>query len=234
MNLMKLYLLFFSLIVTTTCVHGQDAALRFEAADSVRFQFYHAGERICDDCLLFLQIDSLDAGQHLVDVITKSAPAIHFRIELELGSSRMADLRLVPDSMSHYRVERLDSPSTVDYTLPAGQAAQNMKVEVNELGSGAQCAPPLSPKQHAQFVSKLESFLFERDKVKLLETVLGNECLNTQQIRTFVSFIEDDERRLALLVKAYGNCFDIADFSELHDLLYLERNRKRFNMLFGD
>lgn len=218
----------------TSAVLGQQAVIEIEATDSLVYSVYHGGEPVCDGCDLTLYLDSLQAGTHLLDILTTTAPALHFRVEILLDSMTNARLRLSPDSTSHYILERMDAPQVIDYTLPAGQAASTIRIEVTELGTGAQCIPPLSPGAHTRNLSKLADYLFEREKVKLLESLLGNTCLSTQQIRELVEFVEDDERRLGLLVKAYGKCFDIEDFYELKDLLYLNRNRERFSMLFGD
>ncbi len=220
--------------MSTSAAMAQQARIELEATDSLRYSFYHSGEQVCDDCDLALQLDSLQAGMHLLDIITAGAPSLHFRVELKLDTTTHVELRLSPDSIAHFSLQQVNAPVVIDYTLPAGQAVNTAKITVTELGIGAQCAPPLSPAAHARNLAQLDNFLFERDKVKLLESLLGSTCLTTQQIRELIEFIEDDERRLGLLVKAHGKCFDIDEYYALKDLLYLNRNRERFSMLFGD
>lgn len=213
---------------------AQNASVALTVTDSSDYQLYFGGERICDNCDSKVQLDSLAAGSHLLDIITQGSTSLHFRVELFLDSSGMAEFQLSPDSITHYRFEQLNAPAVVDYTLPAGQAAENFNVEVTQLGSSVRCAPPISPSAHERNLEQLSHAIFERDKVKILERILGQSCLSTQQIRELVEYVEDDERRLELLVKAHTQCFDLAEFHSLVDLLYLSRNQTRFSMLFGD
>jgi len=75
---------------------------------------------------------------------------------------------------------------------------------------------------------EIDTFEFERDREKLLKQILGVSCLTTQQISSLLHQVEDEERRLDLLKRAYSQCFNKHAYQELESLLYLSRSKEDF------
>lgn len=226
------FILITSLLMLSTTVKAQYATLMIEVPDSLTYSLFVGGESLLDDHQGNAIVDSLPPGTCLVDIIIENGTVTHLRADMRIDTLRPAELVLSIDSLNRYRLERNDRPAKIDYTLPADQAANDLTVEMN-VTDATTCAPPLATFKFERLIREIEGMSFERDRVKKLQAIFGQECLTTLQIRSLVSLIEDDGRRLELLVKSHGSCFDASAFHRLGDLLYLTRNQTRFNLLFG-
>ncbi len=226
------FILFSLLLLLSIPIKAQYATVLIEVPDSLIYSLFIGGESLHEDYQGEIKVDSLSPGTCLIDIIIKNGIVTHLRANMLIDTLRPTELVLSTDSLNRYRLERRDGPTNIDYTLPAGQAANELTVEVN-VTDATTCAPPMTTFRFERLIREIEGMYFERDRVKKLQSILGEECLTTAQIRSFVTLIEDDGRRLELLVKSHGSCFDVASFHRLEDLLYLSRNQGRFNLLFG-
>ena len=204
------------------------------ASDTLRYSLYLNGSLSTAENQGSLRVDTLQAGDCLIDLMVQGDPMTHVRARLSLDSAQLADLELMPDPKLRYRLVRHDLEAAVDYTKPSAliqrEALELVVTEVERAG----CAPPLAPSLFDRKIAELEALPFERDKLKQLKPWLGKTCLTTAQIRTVVELIEDEERRLEVLVAAHAACFDRSKFDSLSDLLYLSRSRDRFNLMVND
>lgn len=232
MNHLQHRLAFFFALVPLW-LSAQTASLTLTTPDSLIYSVYIDGVLVHAEHTGTLNVDSLHPGDCLLDLLVHNSLITHVRVDFDLDTLQKAQLELREDAQLGYRLIRHDEPAIRDYTLPAGQSENVLNLQVTQLKT-ATCAPPVSPSRFEKFLNETARLPFERDKVRKLETLLGKECLSTAQIRELIMLVEDDERRLNLLVTAYTACFDASEFHALGELLYLSRNRDRFNMLFND
>jgi hypothetical protein len=204
------------------------------APDTLRYSLYLNGELSNPEAAGSLTVDTLSAGDCLIDLMVQGDPMTHVRASLTLDTLGLAELELVNDAQLRYRLVRHDLDGAVDYTQPnaviQSQALELVVTQVERAG----CAPPLAPSLFDRKINELETLLFERDKLKKLKPWLASTCLTTAQIRTVAELIEDEERRLEVLIAAYSACFDRSKFVSLVDLLYLSRSRDRFMLMVND
>lgn len=204
------------------------------APDALRYSLYLNGELTAPDALGSLTVDTLSSGYCLIDLMVQGDPMTHLRARLELDSIGLADLELLTDPQLRYRLVRRDVQTVVDYTRPNGTPQTELLELVVTQVENAGCAPPLAPALFDRKLAVLDALPFERDKLKHLKPWIGKTCLTTAQIRTVVELIEDEDRRLEVLVDAHAACFDRSKFSTLIDLLYLSRSRDRFMLMIND
>jgi hypothetical protein len=230
---MRLYITWVILLFwSAVCAQRPSAALEISVPDSVVYSLYLRGELIGAERTADFMADSIAHGHYLIDLLVQGKPMTHVRTELAIDSGQTAKLSLIADPALGYRLERHDQPPTVDYTRPAGQAEQNLNIEITQLNYST-CAPPLSRRSFDAIVERVQGMAFERDKYLHLKQFIGSTCLSTAQIRTLIELIDDDERRLSLLIKAGGACFDASALIDLEDVLYLSRHKERFKLIYG-
>ncbi|MGF1566183.1 MAG: DUF4476 domain-containing protein [Flavobacteriales bacterium] len=204
------------------------------APDTLRYSLYLNGELSNPEAAGSLTVDTLSAGDCLIDLMVQGDPMTHVRARLNLDTTGLADLELIADQQLRYRLVRHDVQTVVDYTrLNGTRQAESLELVVTQV-ERAGCAPPLAPSLFDRKIAEVEALPFERDKLKHLKPWIGKTCLTTAQIRTVVELIEDEDRRLEVLVAAHAACFDRSKFSTLVDLLYLSRSRDQFMLMVND
>ncbi len=206
----------------------------FTAPDTLRYALYLNGSLSSADHQGSLRVDTLQAGDCLIDLMVHGNPMTHVRASLTLDTLQLAELELVTDVQLRYRLVRHDLNHTVDYTKPnATTQSQALDLVVTQV-ERAGCAPPLAPSLFERKINEIEALPFERDKLKRLKPWLESTCLTTAQIRTVAELIEDEERRLEVLRAAYSVCFDRSEFASLIDLIYLSRSRELFILMVNE
>ena len=232
---MKLTLWFLLAIAVSSTfrLNAQVSSIVLKAPDTLSYSVYIDGRKHLAEHRGELRVDSLLAGNTLLDLFIQGSPITHIRAEFELDLFAPALLELRYDSEGKMHMERLDLARKHDYTLPTDAAVAHIQLEFTTL-SEVSCSPPMTSFRFDRTFEEIDQFPFERDKVKRLESVLGKACLTTQQIRQLLGLIEDEERRLNLLFEARKACFNPSEFEELRDMIYLSRNRQRFDLMFGD
>lgn len=207
--------------------------MEFISPDSLEVTLFLDGNEIITPFILgedgakHLMLDSLSSSKHYVDVLIEDSLQTYLRTDLSLDTSVVPKLRLIKNSSTYtLRLDNAEEALTRNYTS-FESVTPTLDVQVN-VSVDAGCAPPASPLMMQTWTNEIDTFEFERDREKLLKQVLGVSCLTTQQISTLLRQVEDEERRLELLKRAYPKCFNKHAYQELVSLLFLSRSRDDF------
>ncbi len=207
--------------------------MEFISPDSLEVTLFLDGNEIATPFILgedgakHLTIDSLSTSKHFVDVLIEDSLQTYLRTDLSLDTSVVPKLRLIKNASTYtLKLDNAEEALARNYTSIESTSLA-LDVEVN-VSVDASCAPPASPLMMQTWTNEIDTFEFERDREKLLKQVLGVSCLTTQQIAVLLREVEDEERRLELLKRAYPKCFNKHAFAELESLLYLSRSKDDF------
>ncbi|MFT4683079.1 MAG: hypothetical protein ACI87M_000577 [Yoonia sp.] len=221
------------LLVLCQPIWAQQAAMEFIAPDSLDVTLFVDGNEIeraftlGEDGAQHLLLDSLTPSIHYIDVLIEDSLQTYLRTDLTLDTVIVPKLRLIQNANSF--TLQLDNAAEAlqrNYTS-IESVSRTLDVQVN-VSVEAGCAPPASPLMMQTWNNEIDTFEFERDREKLLKQVLGVSCLTTQQISSLLHQVEDEERRLDLLKRAYSQCFNKHAYQELETLLYLTRSKENF------
>lgn len=150
-------------------------------------------------------------------------------IELKSGNFYQFEIRKIKNKLLLFEI----AESKYDFIVVKTDSMSLAKEEKEVFYTGqTQCESPLKLEEFEALKNRMTQSRFESQKVEELKKIVLLECLNVDQLRTLLSYLELEDNKIKLLEQAKPKIYDI-DRSNLfiQDFL-LERNKNRVKVLF--
>lgn len=173
-------------------------------------------------------IDSIQEGIHEVNVLLlDSAPTlINTRITLYNGSfenlwidNRSDTLRLV--QLAGKAVEDVTDVASVEELRTV---SANIQVIRN-----SSCALPMTAIQFEQSFEDVREELFQSKRMSKARNLISSNCLSVEQLDQLLFLIDNEEKKLELLLHAEDHIFNLSKAASLGKQFVLSKYRKQFD-----
>ena len=173
-------------------------------------------------------IDSIQEGIHEVNVLLlDSVPTlINTRITLYNGSfenlwidNRSDTLRLV--QLAGKAVEDVTDVASVEELRTV---SANIQVIRN-----SSCALPMTAIQFEQSFEDVREELFQSKRMSKARNLISSNCLSVEQLDQLLFLIDNEEKKLELLLHAEDHIFNLSKAASLGKQFVLSKYRKQFD-----
>lgn len=175
-----------------------------------------------------LVIDSIQEGIHEVNVLMlDSIPTlINTRITLYNGSienlwidNRSDTLRLIQSAGN--AVEDMADVSAVEEVRTVSANIQLIR--------NTSCALPMTLTQFEFAFEGVRNELFQSKRMSKAKDLIAQSCLSVDQLDELLFLIDNEEKKLQLLLHAEDHIFNLSKAASLGDQFVLSRYRKQFD-----
>ena len=177
-------------------------------------------------------IDNIQEGIHEVNVLLlDSIPKlINTRITLYRGSvqnlwiDNRSDTLLLIQSAGNFTGISAGDFTEIEGLKEGRTLASNIQVVKN-----SSCALPMTQSQFKQAFENVRSELFQSNRmIKSIELISKN-CLSVAQLNELLFLIDNEEKKLELLLYTEDHIFNLSKASSLGEQFVLSRYKKQFN-----
>ena len=173
-------------------------------------------------------LDSIPSGLHNIDilVIDSITTLLSSRVILYDG---IGTTLLIDNSSDSIQLllpnTKLNSENSAANQISASRTLQTRVLEV----SYSSCPVPMNRTDFNAIITEAKSKNFQKDRLKTLNKIIGVNCVTSEQLNQALNLIDDEEKKLALIIRAEDKIFDIRNVQRFSSQFILSRYQDQFN-----
>ena len=203
---------------------GSQCRIRVESPDSLPFLFSMNEKTVNQIPVLSLTLDQTTSGK------------INFKADFparpELSFTQVITIK--KNTSVQFAIER--SKGTLKFILKgeSEMVFPEMPVAKNESDSSKTissnhtgCYPVADDAAYQAMLAGVEAQPFESKKLGLLSEFASNQCIRTEQLRTMMSILTQEDNKIALLIASKNHIYDPEQIRDVLNEFYLARNKQK-------
>lgn len=204
------------------------SSLSIEIVEAAPFVVYFNSDSTLSDLGQPIHLDSIPTGMHPFDIVVLDS------VKTLLSSSVILydgiDTQLLIENSSD-SIQLLIPNQGLSSDMNVTEMALNSRtLQANVMeGFSNTCPLPMNRVDFNKVVNEINEYSFQRERVKSLNKVVGSNCLTTNQLDQLLSLIDDEGKKLDLIILCEDHIFDLRNAKHLSTQFILIRYQDQFN-----
>jgi hypothetical protein len=212
-----------ALIIGSVSSNGQ-CRIRVEAPDSLPFLFSLNDKIINQIPVLSLTLDQPVSGKISFKADFPARPELSFTQVITIKKNTLLEFAIERSKGTLKFI--LKSESEMTFTENSAMGADSDSAQTSAVNHNG-CYPVADDAAYLTMLANVEAQPFESKKLILLAEFASNQCIRTEQLRTMMSILTQEDNKIALLTASQNHIYDPEQINDVLNEFYLARNKQK-------
>jgi len=198
--------------------------IRIEAPDSLPFLFSMNEITVNQIPVLSLTLDQPISGKINFKANFPLRPELSFTQVITIKKNTSLEFAIERSKGTLKFILKSESEMIFPETSIVNQASDSSMTEAsNHLG----CYPVVDDAEYQAMLAHVESQHFEAKKLTILSEFASSQCVRTEQLRTMMGILTQEDNKIALLLASKNHIYDVQQIRDVLNEFFLDRNRQK-------
>jgi hypothetical protein len=212
-----------SLLILSLAADGQ-CRIRVESPDSLPFLFSMNEKAVNQLPVLSLTLNQSASGKINFKADFPARPELSFTQVITIKKNTSLEFAIERSKGTLKFILKGESEMIFPEILEVNNDSDSSKTNAsNHTG----CYPVADDAAYQAMLNGVEAQPFESKKLSLLTEFASNQCIRTEQLRTMMSILTQEDNKIALLISSKNHIYDPEQIRDVLNEFYLARNKQK-------
>lgn len=223
---MKTLIRILSIATLLVISHGADSQcrIRLESPDSLPFLFSMGETSINQIPVLSITLDQPVCGKINFKADFPARPELSFTQVVTIKKNTYLEFAIERSKGTLKFILKSESEMAFPESVAIGALADSSKTALpNHTG----CFPVADDAAYQAMLDNVEGQHFESKKLSILSEFASSQCIRTEQLRTMMGILTQEDNKIALLLASKDHIYDPEQIRDVLNEFFLARNKQK-------